>query len=307
MKNGTYHKKLSRTFILIGVCFVLCFGFLMSWLMISVQKANYRFALQHTMAAKSDTVKVSLSTVLNALYTVQKDPIAHQWANSKTDAEYYFYATRLFQNLGKAITNISLISYDVFVTKPDDTSFVIGLAETQSKESFFTKKNSGISHEEYKTIVQHFDNNNEPYTLPIYENNVLKALYQVVNYTYGDAQLLYFMRIPVSVIVGAEPNQKYIIFDNHATIAYSSIAKKDINQLQHSYEFLATQKYSSFNTYEHFTYKGKDFFSISAAPFPWTIAFLYDNTVIFAPTTILSIFIPLILFSLCCFFAFKII
>lgn len=120
MKNGRYRRKLYLTFLAIASCFILLFGGLTSWIVLSAQRSNYRTILQHTIAAKNDSTRVVLDTVCAAMDTLISTDSAQEWAASGTGPEYYYTASFLYQDLQRILANVMRIDYDLTVARPDE-------------------------------------------------------------------------------------------------------------------------------------------------------------------------------------------
>lgn len=305
MKKGAYQKKLQNTFIVIALCMVLIFGTLMTWLMLSIQRSNYQFALQHTIAAKSSATRVTLSTILSALVSLQKSDAAASWAHSETQGEFYFYAAKLLEQIGKTTTNISLVDYDIFITHPDVNSLVVGLSGTQSKSMFFKPTGSGLEAEALGNILSHFEQSNDALVLPLYQGEELATLYYIVQQNYEDGPLLYFVRIPADTLFGKDTNDSFVLFDGEEALAYSTLDSGTLRALQTSHAFVAEQKYSVLEPYVHLSRGGKNIFLVFAPPLPWTILYQYPYLPLSVPRTVALIFVPLLVFAAACFFIFS--
>lgn len=305
MKQGAYHWRLRKTFLAIALCFAVVFGGLLSWLMISTQRANYQFALQHTIAAKSNSTRVTLNTILSALVRLQTSEAAENWAASTTRGDFYFYATKLFEQIGKTTTNISLVEYDITITRPEAESLVVGLTGTQSKALFFTERESGLTAEAQDAVMAHFAQNAEPLVYPLYRDGRLATLYYITKQQYEGGALLYFVRIPAKTLFGDDDNQEYVLFNGDDVLAMSTQDARIAQTLLENHAFTATQHYSVLEPYVYMEHSGRNVFLVFAPPMPWTILYQYRALPQPMPRTVLLIFLPLLVFAAGSFFVFS--
>lgn len=279
MKNGRYRRKLYLTFLAIASCFILLFGGLTSWIVLSAQRSNYRTILQHTIAAKNDSTRVVLDTVCAAMDTLISTDSAQEWAASGTGPEYYYTASFLYQDLQRILANVMRIDYDLTVARPDEESFVITSAGTISKADFFDRQDT-FSAERWDQLLSAFSEGADESFFPLYQDGELHTLYFARSATYSDgSSLIVFAAIPVATLFGSDPQQEFVVYNDGGVIAYSSETPSVQQSLDKSLAFLLDQPASrTLEVYSQFTYKGSELFVLYPDKVDFTIAYQYSYT-----------------------------
>lgn len=303
MKHGTYGKKLRNIFIAIACCFVFIFSVLITWTLVEMQRANYKNTLQHTIAAKSDSIRVTVSTILSALRSLQQSEASSQWAESTTQAQYYAAATKLYQQTSRAITNISLINYDIFITQNNEESIVIHHTGTLPKALFLSSESS-LTEKDWEVASAHFKKSNDAFFIPTYKDGALEYLYYIEKQQTQKEALLYFVEIPAQTLCGNDSAQQYIIYNEESVIATSSENVGIQKELADELAFLQAQKASALSPYEQFSHNGIEVFLIRTMQLPLTIAFQYRFSVFSTPQIVLVLLLAILIFAALSFIVF---
>lgn len=277
MRHGRYQRKLYLTFLAIASCFILLFGSLTSWLILSAQRSSYRALLQHTIAAKSDSTKVVLSTISSAVDALVSEDSAHNWAASDTDPEYYYYSSFLYQDIKRILANIMRIDYDLMVTRPDEDSFMITSTGTLSKQEFFQDQSSGITAGQWQELTARLEQDGGDFFFPVYRDGVLASLYYTRSVTYpGDGSLIVLASIPAATLFGSDPQQQFVVYDDDGVIAYSSEAEDVRRSLDESLEFIRSQPSGHLlEVYSQFSYRGSELFVLHPEKLDLTVVYQY--------------------------------
>lgn len=283
--RGTYQTKLRYTFTVIAVCIILILGVFFSFVLIQTNNATYRSALRTTLQAKSDAARAAMGIIENTFNTLHNGDNTRQWIDADSDEEYFFYARKLYEDLGRATTNLSGLEYDIFITSDDEDSFVITVDGTVRKKDFFSRAESGIPLATWEEFLQ---SPNKEMLLPQYEEDALQALYQLRKYPFRERTLCYLTYIPIKTLLSGKE--------------FSFIYGKDFlfpQKLGSDYEtkrtFLLAQ--ATTDSLSEHAYKGKPVFVLHPSAQPWFIVLEYDSAPIRILHTILVFFLPLMAIS----------
>ena len=283
--RGTYQAKLQRTFTAIAIAIILILGGFFSFVMIQTNSTTYRTALRTTMQAKSDAARAAMGIIENTFNILHNEEHVRRWIESTTDEEYFFYARKVYEDLGRATTNLSGLEYDIGITSDEEDSFVITRDGTVRKEDFFNQKGSGIDRGDWKEFLL---SPKEEMFLPMYANSTLQALYLLKKYAFGKRDLCYLIRIPLNTLLGGEDFS--FVYGNNFLF---SMQQGDKNEEKLS--FLLAHPTSGSLT-EHI-YKGKPIFVLHPSALPLFIALEYEAAPIRAVHAILVFFLPLMAVS----------
>ncbi|MDY0288655.1 MAG: helix-turn-helix transcriptional regulator [Sphaerochaeta sp.] len=283
--RGTYQAKLQRTFTAIAIAIILILGGFFSFVMIQTNTTTYRTALRTTMQAKSDAARAAMGIIENTFNILHNEEHVRRWIESDSDEEYFFYARKVYEDLGKATTNLSGLEYDIGITSDEEGSFVITRDGTVRKEDFFSQKGSGIGLEGWKEFLL---SPKQEMFLPMYADATLRSLYLLKKYAFGKRNLCYLIHIPMKTLLGGE--EFSFIYGNNF---FFPMQQGEENEEKLS--FLLAHPTSGSLT-EHI-YKGKPIFVLHPSAQAWFIALEYTVAPIRALHAILVFFLPLMAVS----------
>lgn len=172
--RGAYQAKLQHTFTVIAIAIILLLGGFFSFVMVQTNNATYRTALRTTLQAKSDAARAAMGIIENTFNILHNEEHVRTWIESDTDEQYFFFARKIYEDLGKATTNLSGLEYDIFITNDKEDSFVITVDGTVRKKDFFSAKESGISLATWKEFLL---SSQQEVLLPLYADSQLQALF----------------------------------------------------------------------------------------------------------------------------------
>ncbi|NBK22500.1 MAG: hypothetical protein EOM68_10780, partial [Spirochaetia bacterium] len=283
--RGTYQAKLQHTFTVIAVAIILILGGFFSFVMIQTNNATYRTALRTTLQAKSDAARAAMGIIENTFNILHNEEHVRRWIESDTDEEYFFYARKIYEDLGKATTNLSGLEYDIGITRGDDSSFVITRDGTVRKKDFFGPKASGISLASWNEFLLSPD---QEMITPIYAEATLQALYLLKKYTFGERSLCYLIRIPIKTLLGGEP--------------FAFVYGKDFlfpmqQGALHDQKLAFLLNHPTTGSLTEHAYRGKPLFVLHPSALSLFIALEYEPAPIRALHAILVFFLPLMAIS----------
>lgn len=283
--RGTYQAKLQHTFTVIAVVIILILGGFFSFVMIQTNNATYRTALRTTLQAKSDAARAAMGIIENTFNILHNEEHVRQWIESDSDEEYFFYARKIYEDLGKATTNLNGLEYDIGITSDEDTSFVITRDGTVRKIDFFSMKGSGVSLTSWKEFLL---SPAHEMIVPVYADATLQALYLLKKYSFGERSLCYLIHIPIKTLLGDEP----------FTFVYGKDFLFPMQQGAHYEDKLSFlfEHPTSGSLTEH-AFRGKPIFVLHPSALSLFIALEYETAPIRALYAILVFFLPLMAIS----------
>lgn len=134
--------------------------------------------MQQSVDSQMTFSNLSFSIAFTVMNDLSKNPNVKAWTVADTPADYYYYATRIYDDLRTALANSPPVDFSLAITRLDADSFVITPEATISKTDFFTKE-SNLGAQNAAVIREHFQNSNAALTLPIYKDNVLQEIYYI--------------------------------------------------------------------------------------------------------------------------------
>lgn len=283
--RGAYQAKLQHTFTVIAIAIILLLGGFFSFVMVQTNNATYRTALRTTLQAKSDAARAAMGIIENTFNILHNEEHVRTWIESDTDEQYFFFARKIYEDLGKATTNLSGLEYDIFITNDKEDSFVITVDGTVRKKDFFSAKESGISLATWKEFLL---SSQQEVLLPLYADSQLQALFLLKKYAFTDKTLCYLIHIPITTLLGSTD--------------FSFIYGKDfifpkLQEDDHSDKLAFLRSHPNIGSLTEHAYKGKPIFVLHPSAQPWFIALEYDSAPIRALHAILVFFLPLMAIS----------
>ncbi len=173
MRLGKFGKKLFTVFLALGILLfalpLTAFVFSNVW---GSQK-EYRTAMQQSVDNQMTFSNLSFSIAFSLANDLSKNPNVSAWSAADTKSTYYYYATRIFEDLRLAQASSPPVDFSISLMRLDEKSLVITQDGTLSQDDFFLKE-TRIGAENAAAIFAHFEKSSTAFTLPIYENETLK-------------------------------------------------------------------------------------------------------------------------------------
>lgn len=230
MKKGTYQRKLERIFITIALSFVFTFSVLVGGFYLNTSISEHNFDNYTLFSSFENTTNISLQAINNSITSISSSESSENYADATVSSHEIFYSVRLLETLQKTVSTLDSIEYTIYITKLDNTSFVLTPSQTMSKEMFFSSSYSNIDYGTWLSVQSHFENSNQSLFFANYSNNELKSIFYISKYEYDNSSLLYFAEIPYSIFSGTLAGTEFTLLNyDLQPFAFSDIGIADLD------------------------------------------------------------------------------
>ncbi|MEG0166409.1 MAG: helix-turn-helix domain-containing protein [Ruthenibacterium sp.] len=231
MHFGKFEKKLFSVFLALGILLfalpLTTFVFSGVW---SSQK-EYRTTMQQSVDSQMTFSNLSFSIAFTAMNDLSKNPNVNAWAAADTSAAYYYYATRIFEDLRMALAGSPPVDFTLYITRLDEDSLVITPEATVSKQDFFAKETQ-IGAENAAEVYAHFRQSHAAMTLPIYKENKLHEIYYITSHAAAQGKdVLLFLRFSTDALFSAKT--PFLLLSGEKEIFSSIENEKAQAQMEH--------------------------------------------------------------------------
>ena len=226
MRLGKFGKKLFTVFLALGILLfalpLTAFVFSNIW---GSQK-EYRVTMQQSVDNQMTFSDLSFSIAFSLVNDLSKNPNVSAWSAANSKPTYYYYATRIFEDLRLAQASSPPVDFNISLMRLDKDSLVITQDGTLSQADFFLKE-TGIGAENAAAIFDHFEKSSTAFTLPLYEKEKLKEIYYITCRPSGQGvDALFIVRFPAASLFSE--STPFLLFAADREVAFSSIAEQDL-------------------------------------------------------------------------------
>lgn len=269
---GKYKKRLYKTFFISSITLVSIIVFTLSLNFFQNQKNQYLTTINQISVNRAHNSDFALNIITKTLAELTRTPELKEWSTTKDSTKYYYNSLRIYQNLKRLSTNLSLLDYGLSVTILDDYSSVLSQDGSYPKDIFF-KSETSLAKEQVDYLFHYFKYNSTPLTLSSYQDQQLKSLYYMTKQAYDDSAILFIVEIPYKTLFGKDYDQAFIIHDGHKIVASNGI---DDSQDELKKYIVADLEQKDTSTHL-WPIQDSLIFSSDLSTLGWKIAYVYKN------------------------------
>lgn len=252
------------------------------------QKNQFINTIQQTSVTKANNSDFAINVITKNLSEFTRTPELQEWVTTKNSSTYYYNSLRIYTNLKKLSTNLSLIDYDMAVTILDDHSSVISQVGTFAKDIYFETETS-LTSDQVDYIFHYFKYNSTPLTLPSYKDDTLDSIYYMVKQSYDDSGMIFLVKIPYKTLFGKDYDQSFMIHDGHKVIGVNNISDSQ----EELTEYLVSNLEQVDNTAPYYL-QDLIVFPHTLNETGWKIAYVYENISLDFTKILIYFIIPLL-------------
>lgn len=277
MRNhGKYHQQLKLVFLLIAAFFIFVIMGLSSLMLTKNWKQSYQNTVTQTVSSQNMLAEVCLSTIHSVSGRLLQNPAVYTWASSPNRSLFYYNAIKVKEELHNLVATFSALPLYPAVTTMSEDVFVIDSGGTSSKNIYF-KEQTALTEEQVQYIFTYFKSNRGELIIPAYdEQGALKDLYYFLRKPYTRDDLLFFVRIPRTSLIGGNTVQEFMIYNGSNLIAYShnNDTQQRLESLFQEIQAIPAEQHSS-NT--PISIQQSDLYLSTFNSSQWKIAYVYDS------------------------------
>lgn len=269
---GKYKKRLYKTFFISIITLVSIISVIMSINFFTTQKSQYINTIQQTSITRGNNSDFTVNVIAKTLSEFTRIPELKEWATTKDNSTYYYNSLKIYTNLKKISTSLSLLDYDMSVTILDDYASVISQTGTYSKDVYF-KDETSLTSDQVDYILHYFEYNSTPLTLSSYKDGKIDNIYYMVKQSYDNSDILFLVTIPYKTLFGNDYDQSFIVHDGQKIVALNGIEDAQVGLKKHIQSYLEqADNTTNLSYYEDFMVFYSDLNVIG-----WKVAYVYEN------------------------------
>lgn len=226
--RGQYQKTLTRLLLTAALAISLILCILSGWFLNRQRKSEYVHYLEQSVRSQESNSVIAASVILDAAVQCSADQAIIRWVDAPTLQEFYFYAIGASKRLQAVVTDILAVEYTCAIMPLAPKAYngtvidmVLEPNASMNTDQFCKKYN--LDAKEYLTIIDYFQEHDQPTTLPRYdqETGELDTLLYIMKSKGLQNPFLLFINIPKETIIPDLSADSYFIYNKNGVLACS--------------------------------------------------------------------------------------